>query len=164
LWEVPPARMVDARTVALFFHLLGALVFVAGVVVAGVAFESARRRRRADEVALLLGLTRFGVLLVAIGGLMLSAFGLWLVHLDDLSVGTGWVSWAIGLYVVALALGGVGGQRPKQARELAGRLAADGGAVTDELRALLEDRVSRAENYVSLLLVLVILVLMVFKP
>jgi uncharacterized membrane protein len=156
--------MVDARTVALFFHLLGALVLVAGVVVAGAAFEGARRRRRAEEIALLLGLTRFGVLLVGIGGLMLPIFGLWLVHLDDLSLSTGWVAWAIGLYVVAMGLGGIGGQRPKQARVLARRLAADGGAVTDELRSLLEDPIARAENYVSLLLVLVILVLMVFKP
>jgi len=34
----------------------------------------------------------------------------------------------------------------------------------EELRALLDDRLSRAENYASLLVVLVILVLMVFKP
>jgi uncharacterized membrane protein len=95
---------------------------------------------------------------------MLPIFGLWLVHLDDLSLSTGWVAWAIGLYVVAMGLGGIGGQRPKQARVLARRLAADGGAVTDELRSLLEDPIARAENYVSLLLVLVILVLMVFKP
>jgi uncharacterized membrane protein len=156
--------MADARTVALFFHLLGALVFVAGVVVAGAAFESARRRRRADEIALLLGLSRFGVLLVGIGGLMLGVFGLWLVHLDELSLSTGWIAWAIGLYVVAIALGGAGGRQPKRARRLATRLAAEGATVTDELRGLLEDRVSRAENYGSLLLVLVILGLMVFKP
>jgi len=30
--------------VALFFHLLGAFSFVAGTIVAGVAFETARRR------------------------------------------------------------------------------------------------------------------------
>jgi hypothetical protein len=30
--------------VALFFHLLGALLFVAGIVLAGVRFEVGRRR------------------------------------------------------------------------------------------------------------------------
>jgi hypothetical protein len=30
--------------VALFFHILGALAFASGIVVAGVAFEAARRR------------------------------------------------------------------------------------------------------------------------
>lgn len=47
---------------ALFFHLLGALLFVAGIILAGTAFESARRRERPAEIALLLALTRIGVL------------------------------------------------------------------------------------------------------
>jgi uncharacterized membrane protein len=150
--------------VALFFHLLGALLFVAGIVLAGVAFEAARRRREAAEIALLLSLTRVGVVMVAVGGLLLPIFGLWLVHLGNFGYGAGWVDAAIALYVVSLVLGGLGGQRPKQARLLASRLAADGQPVSTELRALLDDPVSRIENYGSLLLVLVILVLMVFKP
>jgi uncharacterized membrane protein len=153
----------DTYNIALFFHLLGALMFVAGIVVAGCAFEVARRRARPAEVALLLGLTRIGVLLVAVGGLMLPIFGLWMVHLGHWGYGSGWIDWALGLYVVALLLGGLGGQRPKQARRIASRLAADGHPVSDELRALLDDRVSRAENYASLVLVLAILALMVFK-
>ncbi len=36
--------------------------------------------------------------------------------------------------------------------------------MTAELRALLDDRVSRVENYGSLLIVLTIVLLMVFKP
>jgi uncharacterized membrane protein len=150
--------------VALFFHLLGALLFVAGIVVAGVAFEAARRRGQAAEVALLLSLTRIGVVMVAVGGLLLPVFGLWLVHLGHFGYGAGWVDAALALYVIALVLGGLGGQRPKQARQLASRLAADGEPVSSELRALLDDPISRAENYGSLLLVLVILALMVFKP
>ena len=61
-------------------------------------------------------------------------------------------------------LGGLGGRRPKEARLLATRLAGEDGPVSGELRALLDDRVSRVENYGSLLLVLVIVALMVFKP
>ena len=104
------------RDVALFFHLLGALVFVAGIVVAGVAFEAARRRERPAEIALLLGLTRIGVALVGLGALLVLAFGLWLVHLDGYGLGTGWIVAALALYVVAMALGGLGGRRPKRAR------------------------------------------------
>jgi uncharacterized membrane protein len=150
--------------VAMFFHLLGALLFVAGIVLAGTAFEAARRRDRPSEIALLLGLTRIGVLLVAVGGLLLPIFGLWLVHLGHFGYGSGWVDAAIGLYVIVLVLGGLGGQRPKQARRLATRLAAEQAPVNEELRALLDERLSRAENHASLLVVLVILVLMVFKP
>jgi uncharacterized membrane protein len=157
---------VDSATydIALLLHLLGALAFVAGIVLAGSAFEAARRRRRPNEIALLLGLTRIGVLLVAIGTVLIGAFGLWLVHLGHWGYGSGWVDASIGMYIVALALGGRGGQRPKQARQLAARLAERSEPVSDELRALLDDRASLAENYGSLALILVIVAFMVFKP
>jgi uncharacterized membrane protein len=150
--------------VALLFHLLGALLLVAGIVLAGAAFEAARRRERPAEIALLLGLTRIGVLLVAVGGLLLPIFGLWLVHLGHFGYGSGWVDAAIALYVIALVLGALGGRRPKLARQLASRLAEQHSPMNDELRSLLDDPISRAENYGSLGAVLVILVLMVFKP
>jgi uncharacterized membrane protein len=144
------------ENVALFLHLglVGALLFASGIVLAGVAFEAARRREQPPEIVLLLGLTRIGVLLVAVGGLLLPILGLWLVHLEHWGYGTGWIDWALSLYLVALALGGFGGQRPKQARKLATRLASEGEPINDALRALLDDRVSRAENYAS----------MVYKP
>lgn len=150
--------------VALFFHLLGALLFVAGIVLAGTVFEVARRRDRPAEIALLLGLTRIGVVLVGVGALLLLGFGLWLVYLEHVGYGAGWVDTAIALYVIALALGASGGRRPKQARRLATKLAAEGSPASVELRALLDDRSSLAANYASAALVLAILVLMVFKP
>lgn len=149
---------------ALFFHLLGALLFVAGIVLAGVAFEAARRKRRPADIALLLGLTRVGVALVGVGALLVLGFGLWLVHLDGFTYGTGWIDAAIALYVVSLTLGAIGGRRPKQARLLAARLAAEEQPASAELRTLLDDRLSLAINYASAVTVLAILVLMVFKP
>jgi hypothetical protein len=150
--------------VVLFGHLLGVLAFVAGIVVAGVAFEAARRRDRASEIALLLGLTRYGVMLVGLGGLLLFVCGIWLVSLEEIGFGTGWVAAAIAIFLTAVLLGGIGGQQPKRARLLATQLAQEGGGVSAELRALLEDPRSRAANYGSSLLVLVVLALMVFKP
>lgn len=149
---------------ALFFHLLGVLLFVAGIVLAGVAFEIARRQETAAEVALLLGLTRVGVLLVGVGTLLIGPFGLWLVHLGGFTYGAGWIEASIALYIVALVLGGLGGQRPKQARRLAARMPAENAPVTGELRKLLDDRLSRMANYASLLAILAVLILMVFKP
>ena len=160
----PPPMDSTTYNVALFFHLLGALLFVAGIALAGAAFEAARRRQQPAEIALLLSMTRIGVLLVAVGALLLAAFGLWLVHLGSWGYGSGWVAASMVLYVIALALGGLGGQRPKQARQLASRLAERDVPVSDELRALLDDPVSRAENYASLVLIVAIVVLMVFKP
>jgi uncharacterized membrane protein len=150
--------------VALFLHLFGVLVFTAGIAVAGLAFESARRRARPEEIALLLGLTRLGVLLVVAGGLLLLGFGLWLVDLADVGYDAGWVQAAIALFAVVLVLGGLGGQRPKRARLLAARLAEDGAPLNAELRSLLDDRLSRAANYLSAALVVAILALMAFKP
>ncbi len=157
---------MDSTTysVALVLHLLGAITFVAGIVVAGVAFEAARRRPHPAEIALLLSITRFGVLLVALGTLLIGAFGLWLVHLGSWGYGSGWVDTSIVLYLAALALGGLGGQRPKQARRLASDLAGQQAPVNGALRALLDDPLSRAANYGSLALILAIVVIMVFKP
>jgi len=148
----------------LFLHLLGALLFVAGITLAGVAFETARRRERPAEVALLLGLTRYGVILVISGGLLLLVCGLWLVHLEGVGYGAPWVDAAIALFVLALLLGALGGQRPKQARKLASRAADEDGQPDVEFRALLDDPLSRGANYASAALVLAILGLMVFKP
>jgi uncharacterized membrane protein len=148
----------------MFLHLLGALLFVSGIVLAGVAFEAARRRERPGEVVLLLGMTRIGVLLVVAGGLLLLGFGLWLVELEGFGYDAAWIQEAIALFVVALLLGGAGGQRPKQARRLAAQLAEEGAPASAELRALLDDRLSLAANYASAAVVLAILALMVFKP
>lgn len=150
--------------VALFFHLLGAFAFVAGTIVAGVAFETARRRTTPGEIALLLSLSRFGVLLVGLGTLLVLGFGLWLVHLGAWGYGAGWVDAALGLLAAVVVLGAIGGQRPKRARKLAARLAAERAPVSNELRELLDDRATIAVNYLSAILLLTIVALMVFKP
>jgi uncharacterized membrane protein len=157
-------RRVTKYDVALFFHLLGAFSLIAGTVLAGVAFEAARRRRAPGEIALLLGLTRVGVLLVAAGTVLALGFGLWLVQLGRWGYGTGWVSASLALLALTVVLGGAGGQRPKRARKLAVRLRDEHAEPTGELRALLDDRVALAANYLSALLLLAIVVLMVFKP
>lgn len=157
---------MDSTTynLALVFHLLGAISFVAGIVVAGVGFEAARRRPQPSEISLLLSVTRVGVLLVAVGTLLIAAFGFWLVHLGSWGYGSGWVDTSIGLFIAALALGAFGGQQPKRARRLASELDAQQAPVSEQLRALLDDPISRAANYASLVLILAIVAIMVFKP
>jgi uncharacterized membrane protein len=152
------------QNVAFFFHILGVVTLSSGIVVAGVAFEAARRRDSPSEIALLLGLTRAGVALVGAGSILVGAFGLWLVHLGNFGYGSGWVDTSIGLFVVALVLGSFGGQRPQQARLHAAELARTGSSADAKLHALLNDRVSLLENYASLLLLLAIIAVMCFKP
>lgn len=83
--------MFTSYTIALFSHLLGVLLFVSGIVLAGAPFEIARRREDPHEIAVILGLARAGVALVGAGAIILLGFGLWLVHLDRFGYGTSWV-------------------------------------------------------------------------
>ena len=155
---------MNELSLALFFHILGAILLAGGAIVAGVAYEAGRRRQSPAEIALLLGLTRLGVALVGLGGLLVLGFGLWLVDLSGFGYGAGWIRWALGLFALAMAVGAVGGRRPKRARLLATRLAQEGRGVTDELRRLLDDPVSQLANYLSAALVVAMLALMVWKP
>jgi len=154
---------VTEANVALLFHLLGAFTLVAGTVVTSVSLEAARRRRRAGEIVLLLGLTRVGVLIVWAGSAVVLTFGLWLVHIDHVGYGATWVDAAFALLVLVAALGVAGGQLPKRARALARQLGPDD-EESPELRVLLDDRGARGLNYCAGLLLIAIVVLMVFKP
>jgi hypothetical protein len=156
--------LASIASLALFMHLLGAFLLIGGTMVAGVGFETARRRERPDEIALLLGVTRVGVLLVVVGELIVLAFGLWLVELRHVGYRTGWVVASLAMLGAAAVIGALGGRRPKQARLLATRLAAADQTTTPQLRALLDDRSSRTANYLSSVLVLGIVALMVFQP
>jgi uncharacterized membrane protein len=149
--------------VALLMHLFGAFLLFGGLAVAGAGFESARRRRSPGEIAVLLGLTRIGVLLVALGTLLLLGFGLWLVDLGHFGFGAAWVDVSLGLLLGAIALGTAAGQRPKQARKRA-VAERERSEASPELRALLDDPVARGLNYLSAALILVVVVLMVTKP
>jgi len=149
---------------ALFLHLLGVVVMASGITVAAAAHAVARRRTVPGEVAAVLGLARVGVLLAGPGTLLVVGAGAWLTSV--LEVGdAGWLHAAIAVLVVALVLGGLGGQTPKRARLRAEADAAAGATdVGGELRALLDDRRAQVLNHASAVLMLVVLALMVFKP
>jgi drug/metabolite transporter (DMT)-like permease len=144
---------------ALLGHLVGAFLFVAGAVLAAAASEAARRHRRVEEIAALLGLARVGAALVGGGALLLLPFGLWLVHLERRGYGAAWIDAALGLFVLAAVLGAFGGRTPKRAR-----LLAESGAPAVEVLGLLDDPLALGLNYASAVLVATILVLMVWQP
>lgn len=157
--------VVTTYTLALLGHILGVLLFVSGIAVAGTAFEVARQPHRTpSDVAAILGVARAGIPLVGAGAVALLGFGLWLVRLGDWSYSTGWITAALALFVVAMALGAIGGRVPRQARLRASRLADNPGEADEELRTLLDDRRSRACNAGSTVLLLAIVALMVLKP
>ena len=148
----------------LFLHITGAFLLVAGAVSAGTLTLLSRRRTRPSEIAALLGLVRISEPLIYAGVLLTLVFGIWLVHDSGHGFGEAWVIAALMLWVVANALGGIGGKREQATRELATRLAGEGDNETPELRARLTDPVSLALNFGSGLVILVILALMIWKP
>jgi uncharacterized membrane protein len=148
----------------LAFHVTGAFLFLGGGIAAGVLNALAWRAEKPSEIALLLRLVRWTVPLVGLGSLLTLILGLWLVHRDGFSFGAFWIWAAIVLWVVAQALGGRGGRMQAKAREEAERCAAEGDVSTDRLRELLRDPVANALSWASGVAVLLILVLMIWKP
>ena len=155
---------VTAERVGLLIHLLGAFAFVGGITTAGIAFEVARGRRSALEVAAVLRVSRIGALVGMAGGILLLLGGLWLAGDLDL-YRTRWLQLSILAFVLSLLFGAAGGRRPRQAREMAERIAAgDEGGAPERMRALLNDRAALFTNYLSVLLALLVLVLMIWQP
>jgi hypothetical protein len=150
----------------LFLHITGAFFLVAGSVMAATLLFSAVRRERPSEVALFLGLIRFAVPAIGAGALLTIVFGLWLVSAAgyDYSYGSFWVIAALVLWVLAIAVGKLGGDRAEAARKLAVELAPQADAPSPDLSARLRDPKMLALNYGSGLLVLLILVDMIWKP
>jgi uncharacterized membrane protein len=155
---------VDTYDWLLFLHVTGAFMVLGGAVIAGVFNVSALRRERPSEIALLYRLTSFAVRSISVGMVLTLVFGLWLVGHLDYGWGDAWIVTSLVLWVVASALGGVGGNRDKEARKLAERLAAEGDAPSPELGARLRDPVSLALSWGSGVVVIAILALMIWKP
>jgi uncharacterized membrane protein len=155
---------VSEQDWALFLHLVGVVVLAGGVAIAGAGFIAARRRHRPSEIALLLGTTRIGVVLVGLGSLAVLAGGFWLVAVTDADFGDGWLAAGFGLFVVSSVLGALGGRAPKRARILGERLAREADEPSAELRRLLDDRRASALNLLSTMGLLAVLLLMVWRP
>lgn len=147
------------------FHVLAAFLFISGAVVAGLFHSAAMRRERPSEVAALLRLTRAGVAVNGVGALASLGVGIWLVdYLPHRHIGDAWIAAALGLWIASGVPAALGGRPLRNARALAERLAAEGDAPSQELRARVADPVALFLNYLSLAMVVAILALMIWKP
>ena len=147
-----------------FLHVTGAFLVLGGAVFAGILNFFAMRRDRPSEVVVLYGLVRYAAAAIGVGMFVTLGLGLWLVEHVDYSWGDAWIVLALILWAVAGALGGQGGKRERETRELAERLAAEGDAPSAELRARMRDPVTLALSWGSGAVVLAILALMIWKP
>lgn len=147
-------------------HVTSAFFLVGGGVYAGALSLLTLGRERPSEVSTLFGLIRYAVILIAIGALGTLVFGLWLVPKapGDYGYGQFWVWAAVVLWVAASWAGSAGGKRDRQTRLLADRLAAQGDAPSAELRARVRDPLALGLSWGSGLLLLLVLILMIWKP
>lgn len=148
---------------ALLLHLAAVICFFSGMAIATAAQLGAWRRERSGDVAAVLSLARAGVLVVAVGLVLVLVSGLWLVEETRRSLVDGWISASLLLLVVSLLLGAVGGRKAKLARRLAQSQAPESPA-GPEVQALLRDRAAMAANVLAAAAAIGILVLMVWRP
>jgi uncharacterized membrane protein len=148
----------------LFLHVLGAFLVLGGAVFAGVFNVAALRSERPSDVALLFRLVRVAVVSISVGMVLTLGFGLWLVHDVGYGWGETWIILALVLWVASNAMGGAGGRGERRVRELAERLASSGDSPSTELTAQLRDPTRLALSWGSGVLVILILVLMIWKP
>jgi len=149
----------------LMIHISGAFLFLGGGAAAGILNLRAWYAERPSEVALLLRLiSRVALPAIGIGSVTSLLIGIWLVHHQGYSYGTFWVWGAILLWAVAGALGARGGRYQTKAGVEAAGLAESGDTMTAELRALVRDPVGNALSYGSGLTIVLILILMIWKP
>jgi uncharacterized membrane protein len=155
---------VDTYDWLLFLHVTGAFLVLGGAVMAGIFNFAALRRERPSEIAVLFRLARVAVIAIGAGMVLTLGFGLWLVHKAGYGWGETWIILSLVLWVLANALGGIGGGREKQTRKLAEQLAAEGDAPSPELSARLHDPVWLALSWGSGIVIVAILALMIWKP
>lgn len=145
-------------------HVTGAFFFVGGSVAAAVLNSLAIRAERPSDTAYLLRLIRLLVPLIGVGVLATLVLGIWLWHELHFTLGAFWIWAAIVLWLVANALGGIGGRHQQKARKLAEQLAAAGDVGNEELRAILRDPKGNAISWLAGAATLAILVLMIWRP
>jgi uncharacterized membrane protein len=157
---------MTGRDWALAVHLLGVVFLFSGMSVAGVAHAAARRQERPSLIAVLLGMSRAGVLFVVAGSALVLVGGFWLIEEsnDFYSLSDGWIAAGLVLLAAAFVLGGIGGQQPKRARLLAEELARTGDSPTPELRKMLDAPLALALNYAAAGAIFAAFILMIWRP
>ncbi|MBA3366307.1 MAG: DUF2269 family protein [Actinobacteria bacterium] len=150
----------------LFFHVLAAFALVSAVVVFSVLSVAGWRTDRPSAAVSLFRLSKIAAPLIIAGSLLTLVLGIWLaIYLDGYQVWDGWILASIAFWAVATVAGQQSGRDYIRARQLATRLVDEGkDEPSGELRALLQSRHGLILQLISYAAVLVVLILMIYKP
>jgi uncharacterized membrane protein len=159
-------RSVSLYDWLLFLHVASAFALVAALVLYSVLIVSAWRRDVPSEVVRLFRVSKVGDILVGVGSMGVLIFGIWLaIEVDGYKIWDGWIIAALVLWAVMGALGSRTGKIYNTVRDRARALAREGNdAPSPELRALVQSRHGLWSHTATVIVVLVLLVDMIFKP
>ncbi len=150
----------------LALHVLSAAALVAALVLFTVLIMSSRGEDVPSRVARFYGVARFGNIVVGVGIMGTLILGIWLaIMVDEYHVWDGWVIAAIVLWAIASEAGRRSGKTYTEAGDLARARVAEGNDQAEpELRRLMGDSRAFALHWVTVVLTLLILVDMIYKP
>lgn len=150
----------------LALHVLAAAALVAAEVMFSVMAVGARNRDVPSDVVRLFRPARLGDVLFAVGSIGTIVFGIWLaIEVDAYRVWDAWIIAALVLWAILMEVGRRTGKVFYAGRDRAKALVAEGrDAPSPELRDLLRSSTGLALQTASVVLVLALLVVMIYKP
>jgi uncharacterized membrane protein len=150
----------------LFLHVLSAFAMVAAVVVYTFLVVASRNLAVPSEVVRMFRISRVGDSLISVGMVGVLVFGIWLaLDVEGYHIWDGWIVAALVLWAVFGAVGGRTGKVYNAARDRARTLVAEGRDEPNaELNAMLRSRTGLVLEVLSIVLVLLFLLDMIFKP
>ena len=170
LWARPSRtlrfRFVSGHDWLLFLHVLSAFALVAALVLYTVLIAAVWNKDVPGDVARLFRISRVGDVLIGVGSVGVLVFGIWLAIEDDrYKVWDGWVIAALVLWFVMGALGSRTGKIYDATRDRARSLVREGNNSPDaELRTLVQDRRGLWFHTGGIIVVVLLLIDMIFKP
>ena len=150
----------------LFLHVASAFAMVAAYVVFTIVVVAGWRTERPTSVLALFQVARPAGALIAVGSLGTLVFGIWLaIYVDGYELWDGWILGALVLWAIVAETGRRGGALYTRAQESAQRLVVEGrDDPNPELRAQVRNRTALALHVASGVALLLILILMIYKP
>ena len=150
----------------LFLHVLSAFALVAAQVLVTFLIVGGWRLELPSDISRMFRMSRAGDVLFGIGATGTILLGILLaIDADEYQVWDGWIIAAIVLWVVAMAVGGQTAKHYYRARDRARALVAEGRDVPNpELSAMLRSPIGLVLHLASVLVVVVLLIDMIYKP
>jgi len=150
----------------LFLHVLAAFSLVAAEVLFSFIILGSRNLDVPSDVARIFRLSRFGDVLVNAGAIGVLVFGIWLaIDVDEYQIWDGWIIAALVLWALFAEVGRRVGRIYNPARDRARALVAENrNEPSAELNAILRSKAGLVLQAASVVVVLLFLIDMIYKP